>query len=75
MKIIEVTKHINIAITNEEDALLSEFDESKPVMAKRDLDERQKLVANNLVNKNLLTRKKDEQGRITYKRRTGKNNN
>lgn len=75
MKIIELTKHINVAITNEEAEMLDRFDETTPVMAKRELDGRQKEVANQLVNKNLLIRKKDEQGRITYKRRIRKNPN
>jgi hypothetical protein len=69
MKIIELTQRLNIAITNEEAELLNKFDETTPVMAKRDLDEREKLLANQLVNKNVLIRKKDEHGRITYKRR------
>ena len=75
MKIIELTKHINVAITNEEAEMLDRFDETTPVMAKRELDDRQKEIANQLVNKNLLIRKKDEQGRITYKRRIRKNPN
>lgn len=70
MKIIEVTKHLSIAITNEELDILNLFDETTPVMAKRDLDHRQQHIANQLVNKNLLIRKQNEHGRIDYKRRT-----
>ena len=73
MKIIELTEQLKIAITNEEAELLQKFDETKPAMAKRDLDEREKIIANQLVNKNILKRLKDEQGRINYKRRTGTN--
>lgn len=70
MKIVELTQNINVAITNEEADVLSQFDEETPVMAKGDMDDRQQLMANQLVNKNLLTRK-NENGRIIYKRRTG----
>ena len=73
MKIVELTQHTKIAITNEEADLLNKFDEDTPVMARSDMDERQKLVANQLVNKNILFRK-NEDNRIVYKRRPGKNN-
>lgn len=68
MKIIEVTQNLSIAITNEEADMLNQFDEDTPVMAKSDMDERQQLMANQLVNKDLLVRK-NEDGRITYKRK------
>ena len=71
MKIVELTsQNLKVAITNEEADVLAQFDEQTPVMAKSDLDERQQFLANQLVNKNLLLRK-NEDGRITYKRRTG----
>ena len=70
MKIIELTQKLKIAITNEEADLLSKFDENTPVMAKSDLNEREEYLANQLVNKDILLRKKDEHGRINYKRRT-----
>lgn len=73
MKIIELTEQLKIAITNEEADLLKRFDDNTPVVAKRDLDEREQYTATQLVNKDILTRKKDEQGRISYKRRTRKN--
>lgn len=69
MKIIEVTQYLTVAITNEEANMLNQFDESTPAMAKSDMDERQQLLANQLVNKDLLVRK-NENGRITYKRKT-----
>jgi hypothetical protein len=68
VKIVELTKNINVAITNEEADMLSQFDEETPVMAKGDMDDRQQHMANQLVNKNLLTRK-NENGRIIYKKR------
>ena len=68
MKIIEFTKNINIAITNDEADLLCRFDDDTPVMSKRDMTEQQLHMANQLVNKDLLLRK-NENGQITYKRR------
>ena len=68
MKIVELTQNINVAITNEEADMLSQFDEETPVMAKGDMYDRQQHMANQLVNKNLLTRK-NENGRIIYKKR------
>ena len=69
MKIIEVTQGLTIAITNEEADLLLKFDEQTPSVLKRELDQRQQLMANNLVNKNVLLRLK-ENGNIIYKRKT-----
>ena len=68
MKIVELTQNIKVAITNEEADMLSQFDEETPVVAKGDMDDRQQHMANQLVNKNLLTRK-NENGRIIYKKR------
>ncbi len=68
MKIIELTQHLTVAITNEEADVLNQFDEDTPVLAKSDLNERQQLLANQLVNKDLLLRK-NENGRIIYKKR------
>lgn len=70
MKIVEVTKQLQVAITNEEADVLLQFDEETPVIAKGELNERQQYLANQLVNKNLLTRK-HEDGRIIYKKRSG----
>jgi hypothetical protein len=70
MKIVEITSNIKVAITNEEADLLTKFDDETPVVAKRELDERQQLLANQLVNKDVLQRK-NENGRIIYKKRTG----
>ena len=70
MKIVEVTKNLQVAITNEEADVLLQFDEDTPVVAKGDLNDRQQLMANQLVNKNLLLRIK-ENGRTVYKKRSG----
>jgi hypothetical protein len=69
MKIVEVVNGLSVAITNEEADLLLQFDEKTLSLARRDLDERKQLMANNLVNKNVLKRIK-ENGRIVYKRKT-----
>jgi hypothetical protein len=69
MKIVEVTNNLTVAITNEEADVLLQFDETSPVIAKGDLTERQQILANQLVNKNLLLRK-HEDGRIIYKKRS-----
>lgn len=69
MKIVEVTKQLTVAITNEEADVLIQFDEDTPVIAKGDLNERQQHIANQLVNKNLLVRK-HEDGQLIYKKRS-----
>ena len=70
MKIVEVTKQLQVAITNEEADVLIQFDDETPVIAKGELNERQQYLANQLVNKNLLVRK-HEDGQIIYKKRSG----
>ena len=70
MKIVEVTKQLQVAITNEEADVLLQFDEDTPVVARGDLNDRQQIIANQLVNKNLLLRIK-ETGRTIYKKRPG----
>ena len=70
MKIVEVTKQLQVAITNEEADVLLQFDEDTPVVAKGNLNDRQQMMANQLVNKNLLLRIK-ENGRTIYKKRSG----
>ena len=69
MKIVEILNGLSVAITNEEADLLLQFDDETPSVARRDLDERKQIMANNLVNKNVLKRIK-ENGRIVYKRKT-----
>lgn len=66
MKILELlnNKHtIQLPITNEEADLLGKFDEGE--VHKQDLNEREVVIANSLVNKDVLYRK-NENGRITY---------
>jgi hypothetical protein len=67
MKIVELTNNINVALTNEEADFLLKFHKDDIQKFKSDLSERQILIANQLVNKNVLQRTKD-QGRVVYKR-------
>lgn len=69
MKIVEILNGLTVAITNDEADLLLQFDEQTPSIARHDLDERKQIMANNLVNKNVLKRIK-ENGRIVYKRKS-----
>ena len=68
MKIIELTQNFNVAITNEEADLLSKFDDAEPQHAKYELTEREQVIANQLVNKDILLRK-NEEGKIIYKKK------
>ena len=68
MKIIEVIPGLSMPITNEEADLLSKFHEGASV-SRKDLTERQVVVANNLVNRDVLYRK-NQDGRITYYKKT-----
>lgn len=68
MRIVELVNNFSVAITNEEADVLLQFDEETPTIAKGDLNDRQQLLANQLVNKDLLVRLK-ENGRIIYKKR------
>ncbi|MEY4334746.1 MAG: hypothetical protein RLZZ196_3496 [Bacteroidota bacterium] len=68
MKIVELTKrNLSVYINNEEAEFLKEFNEENPVWLKRELDDRRQIIANQLVNKDLLKRIKHE-GRIAYKK-------
>ena len=67
MKIVELTNNLNIAPTNEKADFLLKFHKDDIQKFKSDLSERQILIANQLVNKNVLQRTKD-QGRVVYKR-------
>lgn len=68
MKIIEVTNGLSLPITNEESDLLSKFHEGTSV-SRHDLNQRQVIIANGLVNKDVLYRK-NQDGRITYYKKT-----
>lgn len=66
MKIIELLNNkqpLQIPITNEEAELLEKFNEGE--VQRQDLTEREVVVANGMVNKDVLYRK-NENGRIIY---------
>lgn len=67
MKILELVNNISIAITNEEAEVLDLF-EDDTVLQRQDLSPRQVILANQLVNKDILLRKNDT-GQITYKKK------
>jgi hypothetical protein len=67
MKIVELVNKIRIPITNEEADVLGQFDENTQV-AKEDMNARQTLIANQLVNKDVLFRKNDN-GKIYYRKK------
>ena len=59
MKIVELVNKISVPITNEEADLLAGFD-NNPEILKSELGPRQQILANHLVNKNILRRIKNE---------------
>jgi hypothetical protein len=67
VRIVELLNKINLPINNEEADLLREFDDQSEVH-KADLDIRQQHIANQLVNKDVLRRIR-ENGRITYRKK------
>lgn len=67
MKIVELVNKVRLPITNEEADILGKFSESAEVL-KKDLTPREILLANQLVNKDILYRKNDE-GRIYYRKK------
>lgn len=67
MKIVELINKVHVPITNEESDFLGKFHENKQVL-KKDLHEREIVVANHLVNKDVLYRK-NEDGQIVYRKK------
>ena len=67
MKIVELVNKIRLPITNEEADVLGKFDGDKRI-AREDLSPRQLIVANHLVNKDVLFRK-NEDGKVYYKQK------
>jgi len=68
MRIIELVNKVRVPITNEEADVLALFAEQTEVH-KMDLAPRQQLLANYLVNKDILYRI-NENGRIIYKKKS-----
>jgi ribosome-binding protein aMBF1 (putative translation factor) len=67
MKIVELVNKVHVPITNEEADVLGQFHDRASI-AREDLSDRQNLIANQLVNKDVLIRK-NEDGKIIYKKR------
>ena len=67
MKIVELLNNISIPITNEEAEVLEMFEDDN-VVQRQDLSPRETILANQLVNKDILYRK-HETGRTTYKKK------
>ena len=65
MRIIELLNSLTIPINNEESAVLEKFNESETI-AKSSLEPREQLLANGLVTKDILTRKRDNDGKIVF---------
>ena len=70
MKIVELLNNVHLPITNEESDLLHEFEEGNGVY-KSDLNERQQLIANQLVIKEVLLRQ-NHNGKIFYTKKIKK---
>jgi hypothetical protein len=67
MRIVELLNNVTLPITNEEAELLDHF-KGRVEVHKNDLDARQQVLANHLVNKDVLYRIQ-ENGRIIYKKK------
>lgn len=67
MKIIELLNRITVPITNEEADVLGRFLSQKQVF-KKDLNLREQYIANGLVNKDILTRKR-KNGQTFYRKK------
>lgn len=67
MKIVELVNKINVPITNEEAEVLGMF-EDESVIQRQDLSPREVVLANQLVNKDILYRK-HEAGHTSYKKK------
>lgn len=68
MKIVELLNKISIPITNEESEVLEKFEDGQ-VVQRQDLSPREVILANQLVNKDILHRK-HENGHTAYKKKT-----
>jgi hypothetical protein len=68
MKIVELTNHLQVSITNEESDILGLFNEHG-IIEKSQLGLREQHIANQLVNKDVLLRK-NQDGKITYKKKS-----
>jgi hypothetical protein len=67
MKIVELLNKIALPLNNEEADVLQIFDENVEIK-RTDLDERQQVIANQLVNKDVLKRSKKD-GKTYFKKK------
>lgn len=67
MRIIELLNGINLPLTNEESEVLDRFNESE-VITKKDLDPREQLIMDSLINKDVV-RRKNIDDKISYTKR------
>lgn len=65
MKIIELMSGVKLPLTNEEADLMARFDDSG-IISKRDLDPRDQIIMGNLVKKDVVARRKNEDGKLTF---------
>lgn len=72
MKTVEITAGVNVYVNGEEQEVLERI-ESAGTVAKSDLTERECYLANMLVQKSIVTRKKIN-GKLYYRARSGKAN-
>jgi hypothetical protein len=70
MKIIELVNNIQLPINNEEAELLKKFSDGEK-LNKSDLSSRQQILANQLVNKDILLRT-NQNGQIVYSKKIKK---
>ena len=68
MKIVELLTGLNLPLNNEEAEVLSKFNEGATIL-KADLEPREQLLANALVTKDVLTRRKNDEGKVSYRRK------
>lgn len=68
MKIVELLNHLQVPINNEQADLLGRF-EIQSKISKKDLNEREQLLANQLTAQDILLRRKDQNGQITYSKK------
>jgi hypothetical protein len=71
MRFTEFKKGISVAITNEEQEILEKIREQGDI-SKKKLSEREQVIANQLVNKNMIVRKKVNDN-ITYRKSSSPN--
>lgn len=67
MRIVELLNNVSMPITNEESELLEYFNHETDLLKSR-LSEREQVVANNLVNRDVLYRLR-ENDRIIYRKK------